>query len=466
MLLMDKRRVGMPPDDEPRYFIDTHCHFFSIEHVPLRQTIKRISFNFNRSMITRGLLAAGMLHVASFFGPLLALGSNAIARKLYRKFERFIRFFDQGAKDNIHQTIRSLTHLGSLGGLDRRQRIFTPLIMDFERCESYKDLSGQVADLRQALHHNRAYMRRKQVRVLPFLGIDLRRFHQEGAGQAMATLDALLSIHVGTLKSPHERRDIGQLENGDFIGIKLYPSLGFDLYPESTGELDSNIAALEAMQARDLPITVHCQKDSFECSDRVEEQSNEMLINFAHPNKWLRLFEENPQLHGLRLNLAHFGGEDGVADLLVWDEDWMGGDNLNLRPSRVSRESWTHGIIRMIKTYPNVYADLSAFDFQNEKAVVNLWWLLAWDLGGQLNIDGDYRVIDKLMWGSDLPMVLSGYDDYRELFEDFYRCLDMANLDAGDYALPGQNLAQLPSRDQLYNQLVEQNPRRFLFPGS
>ena len=290
-----------------KYFIDIHCHLFNIEHIPLRQSIRRISHSFNKGLVKRGIIATGAFVVA----PLMVLGSNALAKKFYKVYEAFIRFFDQPAEDNIRYIVQSLDRLDDNAGMGERQRIFTPLVMDFEICESYKSLSQQVGDLSKAIEAKTRFLVNHKTIILPFLGMDLRRFHaDQGITSAKAVKDFFEQAGV-SFKPADIRHNPDKLVNGDFIGIKLYPSLGFDIYPHDANLLNRNVAVLKQLKDLDLPVTTHCQIASYECDPG--EISNGTLVNFANPQKWWELLNKYPSLQDMRINFAHFGGEEGVG---------------------------------------------------------------------------------------------------------------------------------------------------------
>lgn len=448
----------MPNGNNPQYFIDTHCHLFNVEHVPLRLTIRRITENFNKGLIKRGLLAAGAAALGGLAAPLLAAGSNALAKKFYRAFEAFIRFFDQPAGHNIADIADSLKALGATAEMDRRLRILTPLTMDFERCEPYKSLAGQVGDLQAAIADSAALLKRQRMLILPFLGMDLRRFHDQPAAPA-AALQAFFSDCKTTFKSAAARRNPGQLASGDMIGIKLYPSLGFDIFPNDAAQRERNAQILAQLKQLDIPVTTHCQIASYACDPG--DVADRTLINFANPEKWWQLLEAYPALGQLRINFAHFGGEQGIAKVLMWNDEVPDPEASYRTPGDLFSSSWTYWIIKLVKTYPHAYADISAFDFADKKAVASLAWLLARDNQGQYDGLGSHRLIDKLMWGSDVPMILSDHGTYRQLFDAFYGVLDFPQADTGNYGLPPA--ADLPDRDTLFHRLVDANPRKFLF---
>ena len=447
----------MPSQD--KYFIDIHCHLFNVEHVPLRQAIRRITENFNKGLVKRGLIAAGAMTLGSIAGTALALGSNKIAKQFFKAYEAFIRFFDQPIQTNIADLLKALKALGSRADIDKRVRIFTPLIMDFERCETYKSLANQAGDLKRAIADSATLLTKNQTLILPFLGMDLRRFHDQPQVAADVALQSFFADIGISWKPASDRRKPDKLENADFVGIKLYPSLGFDIFPQDKALCERNVQILKAVMDMDLPITTHCQIASYECDPG--DVSNNTLINFANPEKWLRLLEAYPELSDLRINFAHFGGEQGVAKVLMWNDDVPDPQALYLEPGGLFSASWTYWIIRLVKTYPNAYSDISAFDFSDRKAVASLAWLLVRDAQGAYDDLGPHRLLDKLMWGSDVPMILSDHGTYMSLFESFHGIADFRNFNTGNYGLP--KASDLPKRDNLIQRLVDMNPRRFLF---
>ncbi len=452
----------MPRDNQTKYFIDIHCHLFNVEHVPLRQTIRRLTQNFNKGLAKKGISAAGAGALGSIVGPILAIGSNAIAKRFYKIYEAFIRFFDQPIQDNIKDIVGSIKKLGSTGGMDGRKRLFTPLIMDFELCEGYKRLASQVIDLSEAIASSRRLLNNNNTIILPFLGMDLRRFHGDLDTPPATALSDFLHACGVTFKPASERQDITQLVNGDFVGIKLYPSLGFDVLPEDRPIRGRNVAILKRLKQLDIPITVHCQISSYECDPG--NLSNQTLINYANPEKWWKLIGEFSSLRDLRINFAHFGGEEGVAKVLMWNDEVPDPEAHYSEPGELFPGSWTYWIIKLIKTYPNAFADISAFDFEDKKAVASLAWLMARDRKGEYNALGRYRLLDKLMFGSDVPMILSDHGTYKKLFDAYYAVLDFQRFDTGNYWLPSSS-SNLPGRDELFERLVDTNPSRFLFGG-
>ena len=105
---------------------------------------------------------------------------------------------------------------------------------------------------------------------------------------------------------------------GGFYGIKLYPRLGY--HPMS-----GNLPELYAYCAKNkIPITTHCSNGGF---PPWTTSSGE----FTNPENFRPALEANPNLI---INFAHFGH---------------------------GNDSWGYKIVELMRTYPNVYADLACY---------------------------------------------------------------------------------------------------------
>jgi len=116
------------------------------------------------------------------------------------------------------------------------------------------------------------------------------------------------------------------LEKQGFVGVKLYPSLGYDL------DSDDMRQVYDYCFQHDTPITVHCNRGGF--------YATKADIDRGHPEKWRPILEDYP---GLKVCFAHFGGEENLTD----DHSWPG--------------TWTGTILELMKSDSGagVYADIS-----------------------------------------------------------------------------------------------------------
>lgn len=148
------------------------------------------------------------------------------------------------------------------------------------------------------------------------------------------------------------------IRNKGFIGVKLYPVMGFrptgnareapssyprrlQLLPDWAANMDRALADLyHFCVAEDVPVMAHCSYSQY---------PNPAAGRRGGPAGWWEVLEQWPKL---RLNLAHCGG--------VWD---LAPEKARIRRQQAG-DLWPIDIIpRLGQTkYPNLYADLADFD--------------------------------------------------------------------------------------------------------
>lgn len=161
---------------------------------------------------------------------------------------------------------------------------------------------------------------------------------------------------------------------GPFCGVKIYPSTGY--YPDNPVLMD----IYDYCQANNLPVTTHCQHEGFTVRLDADE--------FTRPHGWEPVLE---QYNNLRLNFAHFGG-------LVPAQHY---------PAEVDDiPNWTAKIIELMATYPNVHADVAAWDDSDPDDTFPNWRPVAQlvkDLQ-QIDLGQGRTVADRLMFGTDFTI--------------------------------------------------------------
>src|SRR5262249_55215663 len=142
------------------------------------------------------------------------------------------------------------------------------------------------------------------------------------------------------------------VEHRGFIGVKLYPVMGFRpygnaqapdplAYPRKLRELGRDWAArLDQGLAdlydwcieKDVPVMAHCSYSQF---------PSEAAGKRGSPDAWQAVLG-NPRWRALRLDLGHFGG--------FWDL------------AKPRSNGWTETVVAMMAASPNLYADVSDYD--------------------------------------------------------------------------------------------------------
>lgn len=403
------------------FFIDCHHHMFTIADIPIYQTIKQAAHD-NITLPKKMLIP-----LLSFYLPIVN------ADKKVERLEKFMRFFEHEQDENVKQMVNEILELIDDEGVPlfkftTEEVLLTPLILDIDLGGGVSKLASQVKRLSDAIKQ----INPTRVKILPFLGIDPRRND--------------FSNWLSLITPLSRRGGYSNSENGDFIGVKLYPSLGFN--PKD------HINFCREISARDLPVTVHCQQGSLKLVDDADDLNN--------PRNWqivLKKMENDDKK--LIINFAHFGSEDEVAATIEFKER----DYIPPPPRweydghSINTDTWTYQIIRMLKKYPKTFSDLSAFDFSNSRATAALHWLIHLDRNGQFGSEGDYLLEDKLLWGTDYPMTLKvGNITYTKLFTEFINAISR-----NDYNIfPYPPLMTEFDAGALIKKIVNINPKNFL----
>lgn len=427
------------------YFIDSHCHMFTIADIPLYKAIEELV----KDKDNLGTYIAFPLipFIRPFYNP----------QKALEHYRPYISFFEsepnQVAAQLSTEAVTSVTAAGHEGRVGAVQGvILTPLIMDFDAGANVQKLEQQADRLREAISAENLGLD-GNVKIFPFLGLAPDR----------KNIKALLTKY--DVRSVVARGGIEHVPNGSFIGIKLYPPLGFDVFPEHDPAAKSRCMSFYSQLAQEgVPVTVHCQKGSFSLVDEKKKDA------FTTPFNWEAVFNEL-SLDGqqkFRINFAHFGGDDSINDTIGFrearEDDFVLFQRLY---DRTYTKTWTYSLIRLLKAYPHTYSDIAAFNFHNEESLVSLLWILYLDAKGDFDGLGGHRLLDKLLWGSDYPMILNNkVSNYGELLKVFLDSFTFTTRTVGEFQYPPFD--RLPAEKcftqaQFLSKLTYENPSKFLF---
>lgn len=116
------------------------------------------------------------------------------------------------------------------------------------------------------------------------------------------------------------------IEHRGFVGVKLYPSLGYRV------DHPSLMAVYRYCLEKDVPVLLHCGHSGFY---RKTE-----FIDYCNPDNWLPVLQG--ELADLRVCFAHFGGWQSLG-----------------RPDGLDAGSWGATILQLMHDLPNVYTDLA-----------------------------------------------------------------------------------------------------------
>lgn len=340
--------------DKPWVFADGHFHLFKPNDIPLTSLLK---------------YAENELPLA---GLLLLLASNPLG---FSKNVRRMLTDASGEFDKTrNQTLSTLVdEVGEAIPLlcDKQNYFmyFSPLHIDFGLGHDDARYLETIAIIDEFYRH---YHTAPNIKIAPFIGIDPRR-----------TKQFVMSIIKNVNTKPSQNN---QYEG--FCGVKLYPSLGFSPIDVRT--------FLAMFIERNIPVTVHSQSKSL-------YYNREHLV-YNKLSFWEGLLGQN-EYSSLRINFAHFGGTAEIETTVGLNDTYFEDAGIYyVNGFSFSKSTTTYKIIKLLKRYPNTYADISAVNSSYLSRVGRIKLILLYDIIGEFDGLGDYKLADKIFWGSDYPM--------------------------------------------------------------
>lgn len=134
-------------------------------------------------------------------------------------------------------------------------------------------------------------------------------------------------VAVNTNRKKHLEWLKKACEEFGFVGVKLYPSLGYEVQHDSPGMP----AVYQYCDENNIPLLMHCSNGGF-----YFEKS---AISFCDPSVWDGVLSHYKRL---KICFGHFGGDE------------------NMTGTTITPGSWTDTILKLMDRYPGrVYADIA-----------------------------------------------------------------------------------------------------------
>ncbi len=369
-------------------FYDMHMHVFDLSHPNLLAFLRREGLLDAQNIITLFMNYAKKKGKSTFFLKIIL--------KLFRK--KITKEVDGFINENLPKLTNYLAIMENpieyqlllvehflknkepivdqngrinVGDEHYEKMILCPLLMDFgvkniETDEAFynrtpkKPIAKQVEDVLNAIRIYYNYslyedeagklkIEKQENRpdtffeIYPFMGLNTQNYSYE-------ELEDLFEKYFSTYendKSAEQRysnlkRMLGKFDgNIDqekllyfFAGIKVYPPLGFNPWPESENEELKKVKFLyQKAIEKSIPIVTHCSDGGYNAVGTKETAQE--LTNPA--NGWSKVLNQ-PEFSKLKLCFAHFGSQDK------------------------NKKEWRNQIIELMQRYDNVYADISCND--------------------------------------------------------------------------------------------------------
>jgi len=411
-------------------FYDIHCHLLNLSH-PAFVTIIESMRHRPREVIYSQIasfdyLASSLLkRGGENLRNLLAVMDNDCADILFLLEDDLSGQFKEPKKTPGFRQAPPLRN-GKLYIADQQFSSFvlTPLIMDFLAPSSFspetyynrppqKWIEAQIIDVLFAICTYREKRPSGFLKIYPFLGINTGHYTAE---ELSAFLEQWLGNYTKS-ENDIERRflsysfdAIADFQSYSiFSGIKLYPPMGFDPWPEDPAEREKVELLYSFAETKGVPITTHCDDQGYRIISLEES------LKFTAPSRYRPVLQKYPRLI---LNFAHMGKR-------------------HIRTIRGNEQAdWRKDIFDLIIEYPNVYSD-----FSFTAGEPSFYEELASTLN-HLKEPQQEKIIQRILFGSDFMVNLfkvRSYRDYLEYFSESVLSVEKKRLFCSD------------------------NPRRFLF---
>ncbi len=341
--------------------------------------------------------------------------------------------------------------------------IISPLVMDFSsrgfdelgdlpyNFPPKKTVVNQTIDLFRGMHQYYYYSKFKLMEIIPFLGIKPKDLTLEGIKDLLndyfSDLEASDSPDVRYGKIMQKKKNcFGEkieknllLDRKKFYyaGIKIYPPLDVDPWPDDTQEREKIKYIFDYCISKRIPVTTHCSDGGF----KVMKQDNH--DKYTNPMRWKQALDcSNMDLSKLTLNFAHCGIQLKTRKKQKGWAEWLDAILDIMKSSLITKED--------SKEYSNVYMDISDIGGEGDASYENFISAVNRYIGENIpeNKQDEFRNILKksILFGTDHMMNLFHIDSYKkhlELFRDDKGFTDKLKLDKKAF--------------------YTTNPRRFLF---
>ncbi|HDS05514.1 MAG TPA: amidohydrolase [Deltaproteobacteria bacterium] len=387
-------------------FYDIHFHAFNLSHPNLLAFISRM--NLHLLLMTTPVSAPmmGLFGWDKKIKNLLTMVENDIGNyflilEYYLRKSPHVRVNYLMSGDS--QYVREDTY---------HKIALCPLIMDFGyknilsntfyRVPAQKPVAEQTTDLLNGINfynrndlrviespgkiprvtHARADKKEKLCEIYPFLGLNTANYTLSGI---IKLLDEYFCDYDGKRATAYENMGSKQ----GFAGIKLYPPLGFDPWPENKTEKQKTDYLYSYCEKKQIPLTTHCSDGGFAVCDET--------ATYTNPARWRKVLEHYPQL---KINFAHMGKQSKKKFILF------------------SKSAWQDEVLALLKDYPNAYTDFSCAAFEDKfyRSLARL-------------IQDNPGTARKILFGTDFMINLLWCGSYNEYLEVFLKTKNLASED-------------------------------------
>jgi hypothetical protein len=374
-----------------KYFYDSHCHFMDLTQPDFFVFVNELKNKFGDEAIKFLLSPDSIIDIHNKkaienVANLLNVMSHTQA-EIIQLIEHDLegRFLISGKQNPVMQD-------GIFKIRDFRFDKFclVPLVMDFNvTFKNFKNLYYSTHKTKTVDFYAESMISNVQefyktnpdtkIEIYPFLGINPQSYDY---GQIKMYLEKYFRDY-----SPEKRPTKEATATSLFAGLKLYPPLGFDPWPEDDKEREKVGLLYRFAEEKKIPVTTHCDDGGY----RIVVP--ELSWKYSSPERYFEVLKKFPLL---KLNFAHLGQQYYRSYGLL------------------KQHKWRSIIYRLMLEFPNVYSDIS-YSAINK----NYYKILSKEIEGFVKED-QRKIVGKILFGSDFNINLNkikSYTEYLKIFE-------------------------------------------------
>ena len=378
-----------------KYAYDCHLHLLPLSHVclsayldysfhnPVSETYAQLTAH---DYVMRGILQR-QGNVQSLVAVMEHDASNQIS--IYENDLKGL--YDKNANSLLSEKGLEININGKDISYDKL--VLCSQIMDFNLKGSDKlayplpehDIVKQANEILEGIEKYHKNNPNSKVEVLPFFGINPLNYDEDKIQEILENCFDDNKLKIGNLRFGKTVRK--------FVGIKVYPPMGFDPYPSDAKLRAKNEVLFSFCEKNAIPIVTHCDDQGF----RMVQLENS--FDYTSPERWLKVLKEHPNLY---LDFAHFGTQ------------YYHATPIQQLASHIYHEvSWRKLILNAMKEYPHVYADLSFGGVDSDM------WKEVQEIVTKAT-DSEKEIYSKrLLFGTDWPLSLSKIESALEYWLGF-----------------------------------------------
>lgn len=314
--------------------------------------------------------------------------------------------------------------------------IMCPLLMDFSQTDTelstlyyqYQKedkITPYAEDTIKAMKYYYEKSEEKIFEFYPILGIN-------PPAHDLRFIEKLFTKYINLSHTFHEKN---QVPEKPFYGVKLYPPLGMNPWPNDSNEIKKVRYIYDFCQTFDIPIITHCDDQGFR-GVPVKE-----AWEYTSPSSWRTVLENYPKL---RIDFAHMGKQYSPNLENTWQ-------SMQYKLKKMPTSEWFYLIMELIRDFENVYTDISF------SATLSEFYPEFWNYYSAQNDQDKEKITRRVLFGSDFSVNLLKIESYSAYYHKVEKSLfsdDFITSIASSNPIDFLNLKPIQLEDQTKQKLL------------